>query len=395
MKVQVLFTSSFPVGNAGANRTYYICKGLVESGASVELLITNPTEAFGDVRNVEPGGVYEKVAFHYINDKLNRSKNKVIRKITDIYCHIATVLHVFRNQGKFDYFIVIGTLLDFRIVLPLSKFFNKAKIVLEINEYPYVTSKDNLVTKIKRFLLFRGVFPLYDGFIVISTALNNAIDQYKSPGVFSLIMPILGDDSVTKVSCRSPMNVPYIIHAGSLLENKDGIIGMLKAFKIAIGKLEQPIKFVITGDVKGSPDYTRIVDFISRNELLDSIFFTGFLPRVELECYLMNASLAIINKSDNNQNRFCFPTKLSDYLKHEVPLIITSVGEAVTYLKNDINAHIIDPEDVEMLSSKIVQVLRDPKHSRSMAKEGRALVEKDFNYSYHGLKLFELLSYVD
>lgn len=391
MKIQVIFTSSFPIGNAGTNRTHYICKGLVESGASVELLITNPTETFTDMRNLKSKGVYEKVAFRYINDRLKRDKNKAIRKIVDIWCHIMTILQVFRNQDRFDYFIVIGTSVDFRAFLPFSKLFNGAKILLEINEYPFVTRESNIITKIKRFFLLEGIFPLYDGFIVISTPLNNLVNRYKSRKAFSLIMPILGDCSEIRVSCRSPLKDPYIIHTGSVVESKDGIIGILKAFKISIDRLKQPIKLVITGDVKGSTDYKMIADFISRNQLSDFIIFTGFLASEELERYLMNGSLAIINKSNNRQNRFCFPTKLADYIKYEVPLIVTSVGESITYLKDGLNAYIIEPEDINSLASKIIYVIENPKQSKAMAKYGKSLVEKEFNYFYQGQRLFNFL----
>jgi glycosyltransferase involved in cell wall biosynthesis len=175
------------------------------------------------------------------------------------------------------------------------------------------------------------------------------------------------------------------------MENKDGIIGMLRAFKIAVDRLAQPIKFVITGDVKGSTEYKMVANLISKEELSDLIIFTGFLDKEELGGYLMHSSLAIINKSNNIQNQFCFPTKLSDYLMYEVPLIITSVGESAAYLKNGINAHIVDPEDTNMLASKIIQVLRNPEQSKSMAKKAKSLIEKDFNYSYQGQRLFEFL----
>jgi glycosyltransferase involved in cell wall biosynthesis len=391
MKIQVLFTSSFPVGNAGSNRVYYLCKGLIESGANVELLITNPTESFGNERNLHPNGIYENVPFRYINNELKRNKNIVLRKLTDIYCHIATILQVCRNQDRFDFFIVIGTLIDFRLFLPFLKFCNKAKILLEINEYPYVTKTNNIITIIKRFFLFRCIFPFYDGFIVISETLYNLVNQYKSSKALSIVIPILGDCSGIKTPCRPPIDVPYIIHAGSLVENKDGILGMLKAFKIVTEQFEQPIKFVITGNIKGSIEYKKVADFISKNRLSNSVIFTGFLSKDELDCYLSYSSLAIINKYNNIQNRFCFPTKLSDYLKHEVPLIVTSVGESVKYLKDGINAYIVEPGDVGLLASKIIQAIENSNQSKSMASNAKSLVKKEFNYSYQGPRLFHML----
>jgi glycosyltransferase involved in cell wall biosynthesis len=394
MKIQVLFTSAYPVGNAGTNRVHFLCKGLVESGADVELLITNPTEACGNVKNTNPIGIYENVHFHYIRNKLKRSKNIAIRKITDAYCHFMAILQVFFNRDDFDSFIIIGTLLDFRIFLPLIMKIGHRKILLEINEYPYATKKNTLVTRIKRFVLFRYIFPLYDGFIVISTSLDNLVCQYKSPRAISIVLPILGNYSYVENTCQPPIRVPYIIHAGSLVENKDGIIGILQAFKNAIDSLEGQIKLVITGNAGDSKEYARIVDFIYRHQLSGYIVFTGFLTKKELDCYLAHSSLAIINKYNNIQNRFCFPTKLIDYLKHKVPLIVTEVGESITYLKDGMNAYIVEPGNSSQLTAKIIQVIKNPEQAKTIAENGSSLVKQEFNYTYQGQRLLEYLNSV-
>jgi glycosyltransferase involved in cell wall biosynthesis len=74
-----------------------------------------------------------------------------------------------------------------------------------------------------------------------------------------------------------------------------------------------------------------------------------------------------------------------------VPLIVTSVGESITYLKDGINAYIVEPEDVGLLAQKIIQAIENPDHSKSMAENAKSLTEREFNYSYQGQRLFEML----
>lgn len=389
MKIQVILTSSYPLGNAGTNRTHYICKGLIEAGASVELLITNPTESVFGERNLKSAGVFDQVVFRYINNKLVRSNNIITRKLVDIWCHLATLFLVMRNQEGFNYFIVIGTLIDFRLVLPFLKYFNDAKFVLEINEYPFVTRKNNFFNLMRKFALFRIIFPLYDGFIVISNPLKNLINQYKSQSGFTTVIPILTDDISPKSFSESVLANPYILHAGPLSEDKDGILGMIMAYKIALEQLTNPVKFVITGEIRRSPEHTRVMDMIEKFDLSSSVIFTGYLSRQDLESYLTNASMAIINKKDNQQNRFCFPTKVGDYLKFGVPLIITSIGEIASYFEDGVNAYVVDPDDPRKIASKIVQIMNNPDEAKLIAQKAKMLLKKEFNYSHQGLRLYD------
>jgi glycosyltransferase involved in cell wall biosynthesis len=255
MKIQVVSTSAYPMGQVTTDRVHHICKGLVECGADLELMIVHPTETAGRVLNHRVEGVYDHVRYRYAGNKLYRNRNLFVRKLIDFYCHLLTIRQLFQNPNHVDFFIVIGVAVDFRLILPLAARIGNAKIILEINEYPYVTKENNLFTWIKRFILFRGIFPVFDGFIVISEPLHSLVDRYKSSKAAAIVVPILCDCSGTIEPGQSPLEAPYMIHAGSILENKDGILGILKAFKIARDSLTQPIKFVITGEVRNSREY--------------------------------------------------------------------------------------------------------------------------------------------
>lgn len=391
MKVQVLFNSSYPIGKVSTHRVHHLCKGLVDNGVDVELSIVHPTENMDNIQNQKSSGVYEGVNYQYILKNTIRKKNVIFRKLIDYYSYTLVVFQILFNLKRKDIFIIIGPSFDFRILLPIAILFNKAKILLEINEYPFVTKSENIFIKFKRNILFQLIFPLYDGFIVISTELKILLKQYKSQKVRIIKIPILGDFSVQQENLTKPFSDPYIIHSGSLYEEKDGVVGILKAYKIALDKLERPIKFVITGNIANDPSNEKVNRFIIDNRLEESIIFTGFLSKDELGHYMEGASLAIINKYDNMQNRYCFSTKLADYLKFRVPVIATAVGELQIYLKDEENAYIVKPEDTKMLAGKIIEALSDLEKTSSFAVNGLKLIEKEFNYKYQGKILKDFL----
>lgn len=391
MKIQIITTAPFPRGAVTTNRIYHLCKGLVENGADVEVYVSHPTETEDKKNNHDPEGIIDGIKFRYAGNIAFRRRNVFIRKAIDIYCHLLTIVQLFLNSSCFDRFIVIGPSFDFRLFLLIAAKIKGSKFLLEINEYPFVGSPESRVTSLKRKLLLLFFFPLYDGFIVISHKLDELITIHKSPNASSIIIPIIGDNVNTHKNSTSPLDVPYIIHAGSLNESKDGIYSLLNAFKIVLKLYNRPCKLVITGDGKNTKGYTTLVNYIERFGLTEHVVFTGVLNKEELDRYIMNSSLAVINKSNNLQNQFCFATKITDYLRCKVPMIITNVGEPLCYFFDQINAYLIDPDDLNQLVNKILYVLDHPTEAKCVANNASLLMENEFNYLFQGKRLYSYL----
>lgn len=258
LKVLVIYKGPYPIGPVYTHRVHHICKGLVENGVEVELLIPIPTEKYGNVINSEISGIHEGVHFRYISKKTQRAKSSISRHFNDFWCQIKTIFYVLTNRSNSKITLIIGPSFDFRLFLPIAIKLTESKTVLEINEYPFVNHKPSLLHKIKSFIFLKLVIPFYDGFIVISEELANFLIKFKSKRAIIIKVPILGSVYPSSNSKYPPLDTPYIMHAGSLLERKDGILGMIEAFGIASSKLDLPIKFVLTGFLKDSPNASEI-----------------------------------------------------------------------------------------------------------------------------------------
>jgi glycosyltransferase involved in cell wall biosynthesis len=364
-----------------------ICKGLVENDIDVTVLIANATEQFNNIKNKNAVGVFDKVQYRHVGKTNIRSTNWLKRRIDDFWRHLLTIILVLFNRTGSDITVVIGPSFDFRLLLPMVAGFTKTKMVLEINEYPFVSQNNALLTGIKRSVLFKLIFPLYDGFIVISEELSKVVNHYKAKRATVIKVPVLASQNQIVEMENSPIKEPYIIHAGSLNEDKDGVLGMLEAFAIAIRNLEFPIKYVLTGKIENSPYHKAIRDFILRCKLDEYVVFTGHLRDEELWRYLRNSSLAIINKYDTKQNRYCFATKLAVYLSFAIPVITTTIGESRYYLRDGLNAYLVEPRNPQLIADKIVSAFTNIQERENIARAGKNLSDTEFSHKYQGKRI--------
>lgn len=186
--------------------------------------------------------------------------------------------------------------------------------------------------------------------------------------------------------------VPYIFHSGTLYEQKDGICGMLEAFGMACQKLQASIEYILTGNLEASPHVEELKVIIKKYGIEDKVKFIGYLDLPTLRKYQKNCFLTIINKYDTQQNRYCFSTKLSEYLSFSRPVITTTVGEANNYLKDGANAFIVEPHKPELLADKIVYAVNHPLETSAIGREGHKLTVKEFDCVYQTKRIVKLLS---
>ena len=394
MRVTVYFNSSYPYGVASTNRVHQLCKGLQNNEVDVELLITNPTESDPDTLNEQVRGTFEGVKFKYLSKTTLRPQGLFQRKAKDILCYFRTYNHLIFSAKDSDAVIVIGgATFDFRILIPLlARLINK-NIYLEINEYPFVTRKDGLRKSFMQFFFFRLVVPCYNGFIVISEALGKEISNFKSKTARIIKIPILSEIvKANEPDSFPPYTVPYIFHAGSLIEQKDGIIGSLKAFAKAIKEYGVNSLYLFAGNPDASPDIDKINKIIHNENLEGSVIFTGYLDKNRLAYYYRHASFAIINKSRNKQNEYGFATKISEYIAFGIPIIVTQVGEMSNYFKNGFNALIVEPDNIDQIAQAIAKLTNDRKSAETLASNAFSLLETEFNSSLNGARLRDFLT---
>ena len=175
-------------------------------------------------------------------------------------------------------------------------------------------------------------------------------------------------------------------------QKKDAILSTIKAFGLAIQQIDIPIVFFIAGDDKSH--WKEIQYLVKIYNLQNKLIFLGRLKHQEVLSYWKGASLAILNKNDNIQNRYGFSTKLAEILLTETAVITTTVGEANYYLKDGESAYIVEPHKPELIADKIIQAFSYPEERLNIAKKGSEIAKKEFDNIYHGKRILDYLKQI-
>lgn len=391
MKVYIVTGEPFPNGMAATNRIKCYAWSLIREGIDVEVLIFRRTEGPGlMLGNTKGIGCFEDIHYRYIGKTSIRSKNPFMWRVIERIDHFSTILYLRKKLESGDV-VLFYCGLQLELSLQIIKYTRKsgAKYVRDLCELPFGTGKETKERVKQRQKTFTKLFPLLDGVISISDALSELAMKYM-PKQRILKVPILVDFNKYELEDLSTeVETPFIFHSGTLYEQKDGILGMLEAFGLAIKELGKPLNFVLTGSKNKSPHAMEIDEIITKYGLQERVKFTGYLSREELKSYLSKASLVIINKYETQQNQYCFSTKLGEYLAAAKPLIITKVGEAMNWLENGKSAYVVFPHDTQGLSEAIVEVINNPNESKQVGKNGQQVCKDSFDYSVWGGKILD------
>lgn len=377
MKIIAFSISEYPNGFSPMSyRLHYYMKALQSKGAEVEIVIAS-TEKKED-------GIHEGIPYSFvkvINKRSIFNERKVVKEFSSIFFDLAKRSDVVFTSEDTNYSI-----------RELTKSVHAAggKIVIELSENPYSIKGGRrnikLLMYLNRKLFLNRTLPKVDGVITISHTLSDLVEKYKGKNVSFVRVPILsGKPEIIKH--KNYTGVPYILHAGALSEQKDGIKAMLESFSIAHKRLGGNLRFIFTCKT-GFPSLLAWIDnFIQKNGLKEDIEFKGLIPKEELNELYNNCSLAIVNKPSNFQNDYNFPTKLTELLPREIPVIISRTGELTHYFLDNVNAYMVNANNVEQMADKIVYIITCPEEAAKVAHNGKCLAENEFHYQNHADKL--------
>lgn len=378
MKVIVFFVGEYPNGfSPMSRRLHYYMLNLHSEEIDVEVVMPSTVD--------RPNGVFEGIPYRYIlvNKYGRLSLGRQSVEYINICKELSKECDVLFEEGI--NFIYLGQLAD--AVHSVG-----GKIVAEINENPGSIRGTRFdypfILKIKQFYIKKYCLKELDGIVAISSSLEAMLKKYCNKTKIIRI-PILSDNKFrTIVHSPNPADgIPYILHAGALSEQKDGIIEMLKAFVIANKYFNGKLKFVFTVK-KGFPALLQdIDDIVKTNNLEESIVFKGVVSNEELVKLRDNCSLCIVNKPSNAQNDYNFPTKISEILPCRIPLIVSNTGELKRYFVNNENAIVVEPNNVKQIAEGIVYIIEHPDHVKRMTQKGFELCNDFFRYDIYARPL--------
>lgn len=393
MNIHFYVNTSFPFGMAAARRRLCYAKGLMAEGHLVDVVICQKCFDVGHDDGMPEQGKYEGISYIYACGKYKYAKNnKVIRGLDYfIFDYLRSfqyaLKHIYRGEIVYVYYYPIFL----QILILLAAKIKGAKVVKETCEHP--SALGNIHSKWHKFCKwfeYKFVMPHYDGFIAISRDLNKFVEKYKSNKAKSIIVPILVEDSLRNKGVSqlsNEYNVPYIIHTGTMLEQKDSISKILHAFARLKRETNTSCKLVFTGP--HATEKCSYLPMIKKIGIEKDVDLLGLVSTERVAALQHFATMTIIYKSDNLQTRNCFPTKLGEMLICGTPVITTTIGDANLYLENGKSALIFNPDDEDTLIKYMKFILDNPEKARMIGLKGKEVAMKFFDPIFQGKRLSE------
>lgn len=391
MKVHFYINTSFPYGMAAAKRRLCYAKGLIAEGHEIDVVICQKCFELTSNDGFPEVGVYKGINYKYVCGKFKHpQKNKIMRGldyliIDYLRSFFYALKHIHRKEIVYVYYYPIFL----QILILLAAKIKGAKVVKETCEHPSALGNVNSKWhKFCKWFEYRFVMPHYDGFIAISRDLNKFVEKYKSKKAKSIIVPILVEDPFCDKDIRNLKNeydVPYIIHTGTMLEQKDSISKILHAFARLKKETNTNCKLVFTGPQ--ATEKCSYLPMIKNLGIEKDVDLLGLVSTERVASLQYFATMTIIYKSDNLQTRNCFPTKLGEMLISGIPVITTTVGDANLYLENKKNAFIFVPGEDEALVEYFKLILNNHCLAKQIGKNGKEIAQKYFNPIYQGKRL--------
>ena len=376
---------------AAAKRRICYAQGLMAQGNTVDVVVCQKCFEKDEDDGMPEHGEYRGIHYAYVCGKHKRSKRNKLMRGMDYYVldylrsFFYALKHIHRKDAVFAYYYPIFL----QILIILATKLKGAKIVKETCEHPSALGNVNSRWhKLCKWFEYHFVMPLYDGFIAISQDLSKFVLKYKRHRAQCIIVPILVEKPEEK-NCddlvESEYTVPYIIHTGTMHEQKDSISKILHAFARFKKETGSACRLVFTGPQAN--EKCKYLPMMRELAIAGSIDLLGMVSTERVAALQRHASMTIIYKSDNLQTRNCFPTKLGEMLISGVPVITTTVGDANLYLENGKSAYIFEPDDEDTLVKYIKYILDNPIEAQKVGSAGKSVAEKYFNPIYQGERL--------
>lgn len=381
MRIAFYLNESYPHGMACTKRMHLYAKGLIACGNTVVIIIPKATENSKFVQNKLIKGEFEGVNYQYASNTTIRSSSFIKRRKQDIFALIKSLKLI--KSFKPDIVLLVDNSFFHLLCLFLLKQICTWKLVREKSEVPlyykpYLSKLDKLTLKFS--------FSLHDGMIVISKSLKDFFQKDLNIKLKYHVTPILieNEDELKENNITN-----NILYTGSLLDHKDGVIILIKAFSRII-KHKPDLCLVMTGNLNKTKDKEKILNAIKEEGIESNIKFTGYISEDELKELTYSAKVLVLAKPKNRQNNYNSATKVGEYLLTGRPIVLSTADTACEVLIDETDVFMVEPT-VNELAEKLKYVLANYDEAINVGVKGRNTALSKFDFINQTKKINEFL----
>lgn len=388
MNIIIICRFPFPVGYSGTNRIISYSKGLIELGCKVKVLIIRRTENKNNIKNKDNKGVFEGIEYEYTsksNIKSNSKFSKAVYLIKDI---IASYIKLFKlaKINPIDLLLISSDLCyDIFLFSRLNNINSIKKVFWIVDEYPSPIRYGSKSISFISSLLYKNSLKRLNGLISMTKVVR---DFYKGICDFdfpSLIMPITVELENFIFPSNYNQNFKIITYIGNMEIYKDNLDILIESFSLFC-KERNDYKLWLVGEGK---DVHILKQKVDQMGLSNCVVFKGSKLRNEIPEILAISSILVLTRVKNTRSDGGFPTKLGEYLASGKPVILTNVGEINEYIIDQVNAFLVEPNNINAFSKCLLYVANHYEEAMKVGLEGRKLAEGVFNYKTQAIRMYD------
>ena len=177
----------------------------------------------------------------------------------------------------------------------------------------------------------------------------------------------------------------FVVGYAGLLGFAQGIDVILRAAKHLEGR--PGILFALFGD---GPEKARLVDQ-ARRQGLENVRFFPPQPKSRIPTVMACFDASIVPLRDLRIFRGAIPCKLFESMAAGTPIILSIAGEAEDLVRDANGGICIPPEDAHALADAVLRLKDDPVLRRTLARNARSYIVRNYNRLEIAAKLQSLL----
>lgn len=252
--------------------------------------------------------------------------------------------------------IIIANDLDTLLPCFLLSKIKNCELVYDSHEY-YTESAGLIGKKLKKKIwekLEQWIFPKLNHIITVNESIAEIYSKKYNKKIHIVKnIPSLVNYQKNKSKENLGLNplTKMVLLQGSYIDIDRGG----KELILAMQHIKSKIQLVIIGAGQELPLMKKLTQDLM---LTDKILFIPKLPSDQLIQYTLNADLGIsIDKPTNLNYKFSLPNKLFDYMRAEIPILISNLPELMKIHEKFPFGPVLDSHDSEHIASKIEEGL--------------------------------------
>lgn len=163
----------------------------------------------------------------------------------------------------------------------------------------------------------------------------------------------------------------FVCFAGTMLINFTMVI---KAFKKVIKKFPDARLLLL------SPLTDKEKKSIEKEDLDNRVIVVGLQPYKEYLLYLAASDVLLLPRSNHILDRCEFPGRLGDFMASARPIVTNRSGDAWEIIEESKCGLVAEVGDSDDFALKIVQILRNPRLAKELARNGRKAAESKYSW---------------